>query len=113
MPVIGVSSPAGVALLLSSAPSWGVTAPELSWVFAVEEASFLDASPRMVLMFLLRRWFGFQFGERNGFGRLLMSSFWRRAEWAAASAARASALGFTGGGIVGLLPNCRFRGVLN
>ena len=32
-----------------------------------------------------------------------MSSFWRRAECAAASAARASALGFTGGGIVGLL----------
>lgn len=45
----------------------GVTAPLFSLV-GWSEASLRTASPRMVLMFLLRRWLGFQLLLRKGFG---------------------------------------------
>ena len=56
------SSLAGVALPL---PSWGV---------ASAEASLLDASPTIALRFLLRRWFGFQWGFRKFLWMACMSS---------------------------------------
>jgi len=66
----GVMSPS-VEVLDSSGR--GVAAPLLSWV-AITEASFRTASPRMVLMFLLRRWLGLQCGFRKGLGMECISS---------------------------------------
>jgi hypothetical protein len=51
----------------------GVAAPELSCV-AIVEASLRITSPMIVLMFLLRRWLGFQVGERKGLGIAWISS---------------------------------------
>jgi hypothetical protein len=72
----GVFSPS-VEMVDSSAS--GVAAPLLSWV-VIKEASFLTASPIIALMFLFRRWFGRQWGFRNGFPREWMSS-WSMSCW--------------------------------
>lgn len=71
-----------VEVLVSSGK--GVAAPLLSWV-AITEASLRTASPRMVLMFLLRRWLGFQRGLRKGFGVEWTSSWSMSCWWASAS----------------------------
>lgn len=62
--IAGVDSPS-VEMLESS--GFGVAAPLFSFV-GCKEASLRMASVRMVLMFLLRRWLGFQFGLRKGLG---------------------------------------------
>lgn len=77
----GVESPSVDVVYSSPA---GVTAPELSCV-GMREASLRTASPRMVLMFLLRRWLGFQWWFRKGFGIWWMSICSMRAWWASAS----------------------------
>jgi len=77
----GVTSPS-VEVLVSSGK--GVAAPLLSWV-AITEASFRTASPRTVLMFLLRRWLGFQWEFRKGFWMECMSSWSMSCWWASAS----------------------------
>ena len=58
----GVLSP---SVEMTESSTDGVTAPLLSCV-GIREASLRTASPRMVLMFLLRRWLGFQWGLRKG-----------------------------------------------
>jgi len=67
----GVESPS-VDVLDSS--GLGVAAPLLSWV-GIRDASLRTASPSMVLMFLLRRWLGFQRWFRKGFWIEWMSSW--------------------------------------
>lgn len=72
----GVDSPS-VEVLDSS--GFGVAAPLFSFV-GWTEASLRTASPRMVLMFLLRRWLGFQWWLRKGLWIAWMSS-WLRSAW--------------------------------
>ena len=94
----GVISPS-VEVLVSS---WkGVAAPLLSWV-AMAEASLRTASPRMVLMFLLRRWLGFQWVLRKGLGVEWMSSWSMSFWWASASGVE--------GAIVSSIPAVMYKG---
>ena len=81
MPAVAVG-PAGVLSpsveAKESLSAKGVTAPLLSWV-GMRDASLRIASPRIVLMFLLRRWLGFQCGLRKGLGMEWTSSLSMRA----------------------------------
>lgn len=86
-----VEGTAGVEVPLVERPSSptgaGVAAPLASWgVARMELASFRCASPRMVLMFLLRRWFGRQCVLRNDLWMEWMSSCSMSLRCAAAAA---------------------------
>ena len=103
---------AGVEVPLVERPSLscmaGVAVPLSPRGVAIAEASLREASPRMALTFLLRRWLGRQCGLRKLLWMEWMSSSSISA-WCAACAARASGLDiaqFEIGGGGGVLRDC-------